>query len=201
MYKKISQKITEKIVTLGIISNNDYEIYKYGFELIIALLSTVTSIVLISLLIHKFVETVLYLVGFFSVRVICGGYHAKHHYTCFITTNFTYVLFLIINICFYLKPYLNIVVGFMAAVSATLIIAFAPIEHPNNPMTEYRKNKNRLFCLLLSTAICLIYAVSLLSEIVLLYVFNYTAGIFLAAFAILAAKIEILITKRKEGRR
>ncbi len=200
MYKKISQKISEKFVTLGIISNDDYEIYKYGFELIIALLSTVTSIVLISLLIHKFVETVLYLVGFLCVRAICGGYHAKHHYTCYVITTSTYFLFLILNICFYSKPYLNLVTGFMTVVSAILIIAFAPIEHPDNPMTEYRKNKNRFFSLLLSIIICLIHFVSLFSKNMAPYVFNYATGIFLATIAILIAKIEIVILKRKEER-
>lgn len=201
MYKKISHKITKKFVTLGIISNDDYEIYKYGFELIIALLSTITSIVLISLLIHKFVETVLYLVGFFSVRAICGGYHAKKHYTCYVTTTSTYFVFLILNILFYSKPYLSLVTGFMTAVSVILIIALAPIEHPHNPMTEYRKNRNRFFSLFLSFVICLIYFTSMFFEIVLLYVFSHTIGVFLAAIALLAAKIEIMILKRKEERR
>lgn len=200
MYNKISQKITEKFITLGVISKDDYEIYKYGFELLIALLLTTIIIILISLFIGKFIETVLYLVGFFSVRVICGGYHAKHHYTCFLTTIFSYFLFLLFNICFYSKPYLNLTAGFMTIVSAILIIAFAPIEHPDNPMTEYRKKRNRFLSLILSIVICLIHFASLFSEIALLYVFNYTAGIFLAALAILAAKIEIVILKRKEER-
>lgn len=198
MYKKISQKISEKFVTLGIISNDDYEIYKYGFELLIALLSTTFIIILTSLFIDKFVETVLYLLGFFSVRAICGGYHAKHHYTCFLTTTFTYFIFLLLNIFFYSKPYFSSVSGFMTIVSAILIIAFAPIEHPNNPMTEHRKNKNRLLSLILSIVICLLHFVSLFLEFALLYVFNYTSGIFLAAIAILAAKIEIVTMKRKE---
>ena len=171
MYKKFSQKITEKFVTFGIISKEDYEVYKYGFELLIALLSTTIIIFLISLFIGKFIETILYLVGFFSVRAICGGYHAKHHYTCFITTISSYFLFLLLNICFSSKPYLNLAVGVMTIFSSISIIAFAPIEHPYNPMTEYRKNKNRLLSLLLSVIICLIHFASLFLEFALLYVF------------------------------
>lgn len=198
MYKKISQNITKKFVELGVISNDDSDIYIYGFELLVALLFTTITIILISLFIDKFVETVLYLVGFFSVRVICGGYHAKHHYSCFATTTFTYFLFLLLNICFYSKPYLNLTVGFMTIVSVVLIIAFAPIEHLDNPMTEYRKKKNRLWSLILSVVICLIQFASLLSEIALLYVFNYAAGVFCAALTILTAKLETVILKRKE---
>ena len=200
MYKKISQIITHKFVTLGIISEDDYEIYKYGFELLIALLSTTFAIVLISVFINKFVETILYLVGFFSVRVICGGYHAKHHYSCFITTISSYLLFLLLNICFFSKPYLSFTTGVMTIISSISIIAFAPVEHPDNPMTDYRKSRNRSFSLLLTFVICIIYFLSLALENTLPYVFNYSTGIFLAALAILAAKMEAMIIKRKEDR-
>lgn len=198
MYKKISQLITHKFVTLGIISQDDYEIYKYGFELLIALLSTTLFIILISIFIDKFVETILYLIGFFSVRAICGGYHAKHHYTCFVTTISSYLLFLLLNVCFSSKQYLSLVTGVMTIISSISIVAFAPIEHPDNPMTEYRKTRNRSLCRLLTIAICIIYFVSLVLEKTSPYVFNYATGIFLAALAILTAKIEIVTLKRKE---
>ena len=198
MYSIISQSITQKFVKLGIIKEDDYEVYKYGFELLIALILTTGVIIIVSLLVDKFIETLLYLIGFFSIRVVCGGYHAKHHYSCFIATTSSYFLFLLLNYCFCSKPYLNLVAGFMTIVSAISIIAFAPIEHPDNPMTEYRKKRNRLFSLILSVIICFIHFASLFSEFALLYVFSYTIGIFLADFAILAAKIEISILKRKE---
>ncbi len=200
MYKKISQIITHKFVTLGIISENDYEIYKYGLELLIALLSTTIAIILTSILINKFFETILYLVGFFSVRVICGGYHAKRHYTCFAITNLSYFLFVFLDYCFFEKPYMVFITGFMTIVSSVLIVAFAPIEHPDNPMTEYRKSRNRFFSLLLTFLICIIYCASLVLENISPYIFNYTTGIFLAALAILTAKIENSIIKRKEER-
>ena len=86
----------------------------------------------------------------------------------------------------------------MTIISSISIIAFAPIEHPDNPMTEYRKTRNRSLCRLLTIAICIIYFVSLVLEKTSPYVFNYATGIFLAALAILTAKIEIVTLKRKE---
>ena len=200
MYKKISQIITRKFVKLGIVSEDDYEIYKYGLELLIALLSTTTAIVLISIFINKFVETILYLVGFFSVRVICGGYHAKHHYTCFVATISSYLLFLLLNICFSSTPFLSLVAGVMTIVSSISIIVFAPVEHPDNPMTDFRKSRNRSLSLLLTFVICIIYFMSLFLENISPYIFNYATGIFLAALAIITAKIETVIIKRKEER-
>ena len=92
------------------------------------------------------------------------------------------------------------ITGFMTIVSSALIVAFAPIEHPDNPMTDYRKSRNRSFSLLLTFVICIIYFLSLAFENTLPYVFNYSTGIFLAALAILAAKMEAMIIKRKEDR-
>lgn len=198
MYKKISQIITHKFVTLGIISEDDYEIYKYGFELLIALLSTTSAIVLVSIFINKFVETILYLVGFFSVRMICGGYHAKHHYTCFVTTISFYFLFLLLNSFFISKQHLWLEPIFITMISVILIVAFAPIEHIYNPMTNYRKKRNRVLSLTLSIIICLIYFVSLFFEKIQPYTLCLVLGIFIATLTLLIAKIEIVIIKRKE---
>lgn len=200
MYKKISQKITEKFVTIGIISKDDYDIYNYGFELLIAFLSTTFIIILISFFVGKVIETILYLIGFFCVRVICGGYHAKHHYTCFITTISSYFLFLFLNYCFSLKPYIILITGFMTIVSSVLMVAFAPIEHPDNPMTEYRKNRNRILGLILSIFICLICFVAFFLENIQPYILHFILGVFIAALTILAAKIETVIIKRKGGK-
>lgn len=198
MYKRLSRKITEKFINIGIISEEDYEIYKYGFELIIALLLTVTDIVLISVLIHKLFQTVLYLIGFFSVRAICGGYHAKHHYSCFIITNLSYFLFLLLDYCFSEKPYIIFVTGFMCIISSVFIGAFAPIEHPDNPMTEYRRKRNRFLSKVLLIVVCVICFAAFFFKRTSPYVFDCVTGVFLAAVAILTAKIEMIILKRRE---
>lgn len=196
MYEKISQAIVQKLIKLGTISKDEFEIYKYGFELIVSLLLTTITIVLVSIVINKFVDTLLYLAGFFCVRAICGGYHAKHHLTCFITTLFSYFVFLILN---YNCSKFNIIyaIVLMTIISLVLIMAFAPVEHPDNPMTEFRKKRNRLLSVILSAFICMISFVSLISEVASLFIFNYLAGVFLAALAILAAEIELLILKER----
>ncbi len=199
MYKIISDAITEKFVKLEIIKENDREVYKYGLELLISLIMTTGIIITASLFLGKFISTLLYLAGFFNARTICGGYHAKHHYSCFMLTISSYIVFLLLNFAFYSKPYLNWVTVFMTVFSAIMITAFAPIEHPDNPMTEYRKNRNRRLSIILSIIICLVCFISLLFKTVSPYVYCYASGIFLAALSIPAAKIEMINIKRKEA--
>lgn len=199
MYKIISNAIAKEFVKLEIIKKDDYEVYKYGLELLISLLLTTGIIIISSLFFGKFISTVLYLAGFFSSRIICGGYHAKHHYSCFMLTVSSYIVFLLLYYAFGSKPYLNSVTVFMTVFSAIMIIAFSPVEHPDNPMTEYRKSKNRRLSIILSVTVCLICFVSLFSKTVLPYVYCYISGIFLAVGSIPAAKIEMINLKRKEA--
>ncbi len=198
MYNKISQKITKMLTRLKIVKNDEFEIYKYGFELIFAFSFTILVILSISLLLNMFIETILYLSGFFVVRIICGGYHAKHHYSCFLLTISSYILFLIVYCFFEQKIYSNSITIPLTIFSAVQIVLFAPIEHHNNPMTKQRKSKNRLLSIALSIIIFLLSIASLLFESDFLYNLPFCIGIVFAVIAILAAKIEIAILKRKE---
>lgn len=198
MYSNISKKLTKWLIDLNVIENESSEIYEYGFSLLISLFFSTLLIILSSLLINRTIETILYLVGFFIVRAICGGYHAKHHYSCFIITMSSYILFLILHYIFYSNPNLSFAVIFFTIVSSVIIILFAPVEHPNNPMTKYRKNKNRLLSIIFSVFICIVNFTFLFSGTDLQYISSFTIGIFLAALAILVAKFEIVILKRKE---
>lgn len=198
MYNIISQKITEKFVRLGIIKNDDYKIYNYGFELILSLVFTIFVILLLSLLTKNFFDTILFLIGFFVVRIICGGYHAKHHYSCFITSISMYIVFLLLLSLINQCSYLNLILTLMSIISIIFILAFAPVEHPHNPMTKYRKTKNRSLSFLLSFIV--IPSLILLGFIkeILFYLLPLILGIFFAAVAILAAKVETKLLKRKE---
>lgn len=198
MYSKISKKLTSWLVNLDVIESENSEVYEYGFELIFSLIFSTLIIIAISFLMNKFIETLLYLIGFFSIRAICGGYHAKHHYSCFAITMSSYFLFLFLLYCPFIFSHLNPIIFFSMIASITIILAFSPIEHPDNPMTEYRKKRCRFLSIILSFILSILSFVFLLKNPALSVFFSYTTGTFFASFAILAAKIELIILKRKE---
>ena len=197
MYNKISKRITEKFVELGIIDKENIDIYKYGFELLLSLMFTTLCILILSIFVKKISETVIYLVGFFVVRTICGGYHAKHHYSCFITTIISYLLFLLFEHLTKNESQSKFFIVITLVFSIVIIAAFSPIEHPDNPMTEYRKIKNRRlgFILIFVLSLCLVSSLFFHNTH---YIFSFASGIFIASLAILAAKIEKYIISRKE---
>lgn len=198
MFGKISQLASKKFIFYKIIHPNDYEIYKYGFELFFSLLLTVIIIFVISFFFEKMFETLLYLIGFFTVRIICGGYHAKHHISCFITSLLTYCLFLLFYNLITKDEYSFIFIVLMISISAIIILIFTPIEHPNNPMSLYRKKKNRKRGLFLSISIFIILLIVIIIPFLANFFVPFFIGVFFAAVAMLAAEIEILFLKRKE---
>lgn len=198
MYSRISRKLTSWLINLDVIEGKIFEVYEYGFELIFSLIFSTSIIIAISFLMNKFFETILYLIGFFGVRAICGGYHAKHQYSCFAITMSTYFLFLFLSCCPFIIFHLNPIMFFTIIASIFIILAFSPIEHPDNPMTEYRKKRCRFLSIILSLILCIILGVSILKNTTLSVFFSYITGTFFASFAILVAKIELIIFERKE---
>ncbi len=190
MYDLISKKITDSFVKYHVINTDDYDIYKYGIENLLALIITVISILLISVISKKFVCTIFYLIGFLGTRSICGGYHAKHHYSCFIGTFSIYLIFLLLYFIFIKSSYLAIFTTAISLISSITIFTFAPIEHKNNPMTDYRKKKNRIMSIVLSVLTLMVLIISLINFKICPYILPFNIGIFLAAITILAAKIE-----------
>ena len=199
MIRKFSRYVSQKFVFYKIIHQNDYEIYKYGFELFFSLFLTVIIIFVISLFLGKTLETFLYLIGFFSIRVVCGGYHAKHHISCFVTSLLTYVFFLYLHQLIIKDEYKLIFIILMLSISVPIILAFTPIEHPNNPMSVYRKKKNKKIGIILSVLIVVAFSVTIMAPFLTDYFIPVFVGIFIAVVAMVAAKIEILLLKRKEG--
>lgn len=198
MYEKLSRILTDKLVELKILDIKDFDVYQYGFELLISTIFTTAVVFVISIIVGRFIETTIYLIGFFCIRAICGGFHAKHHYSCFITTILTYFAFLIIHYSTLKTSHIKILVGLFVLSSVIIIFCLAPVEHPNNPMTEYRKKKNRIVSIFFSIFTIFVFAVSVLFNTLTKTLSPFFIGVFIASVSILAAKIENEFYKRKE---
>lgn len=199
LYNKVSRIITSKLLSYGAINRNDFEVYRYGIELLISLFSTIFIIAIISCFIGKVIESIVYLIAFFSVRIICGGYHAKHHWSCFLTTLCTYLFYLLFYSVIIEKENLEIVLCGITLFSFITIIMFAPVEDLNNPMSEFRKRKNKNLSIILSLTILVIFLLTCLAKNnIVEFLTPYFIGIFISSSAILVARIEKIFFIRKE---
>lgn len=78
----LSDKLTDYIIKKEIISKDSYEIYRYGMltGLEMTLCMVICSIIAIHL--KSFLEFVVLVAVFFSLRAYVGGIHLKHYLSC-----------------------------------------------------------------------------------------------------------------------
>lgn len=149
---KIAAKISSFLCARGVVEEEEKELYTYGYEIILENIGKTILLLIAGGIIHKFVATCIFVVGFVSLRSRCGGYHAKKAWQCDILT----VLLWGIVIC--ATPVVRMIVSeqrvfllLIVLVSELIIIHYAPVEHKNNRLTKEKREKNRRQALVIGT--------------------------------------------------
>ena len=128
MFKSYASKITSFLIENKEINQDDYEVYKYGFEVLIAFIVNIAIVLSIGLLFNKI---------FYS-----GGYHANNYTKCLLI--FILIFILTINTSSNVDSQIyTLMIFIISTLSYTGIFILAPIEHRNNPLTlrEIKKYK------------------------------------------------------------
>lgn len=136
MYDKIVQRGVDFIYKYADIAQQDREVYQYGIELVLMYLINAGTLLLISLPVGHFFDTLALLTGFALIQSFGGGYHAKTHLKCFLWMLAGWVVSMLI-LPFYSKlfavEYISILVGLF------FIFEFAPVQHKNFPIGKERR--------------------------------------------------------------
>lgn len=124
-----------KLHILGfIIDNEDSDICSYGLEVLIS------SLINLGIILNKFIQTVVFVACYCSIRQFSGGYHANSHCKCIFTFLCMYLITIIIvgNIdSIHLKSSI-IFIGILNWMSIYLLV---PVEHVNNPLNNCERIK------------------------------------------------------------
>ena len=194
MYNYLSKKIVSHFITSEVIEEKDKEVYAYGFELLLATAVSILSIMTISIITHKFVMSLLFMVGFIVTRLCCGGYHANHHLSCYFITIINYAIFLITTTLLQ-DQHIRLLLLIMAVLSTLIIFLFAPIEHKNNPLSETEKKRHKKRSRIASTIFAIISFASLITNAYIGLSFSLIAGVFSVSISVIIAKLENFVQK------
>ncbi len=144
MFKLLAEKITRFFIARKKIEEKEFEVYVYCFEM---LLSTVFNFVLLlaaALIFRLYYQTAIFSVVFIAARRCMGGYHAKSHLGCMSLLMFFYAVFVVM--LYFVPPHaLDI-----AAIACSFVVIFpamlfAPVVHPDNPVSEARAKSLNAF--------------------------------------------------------
>lgn len=174
--------------------SSDLEIYVYGFEILLSTIFNMASIFIFSFILGVFIETVLFTLGFATLRLSAGGYHASSHFKClfqygaicFISILSVNYIERMIGINFILLIVLNMI-------SLYLIYRYAPIDTVNKPLSpgEYRKHRknSRLTIIILFSLMIVSYFALNIS------IYHIT----ILAIALFSESLTLIFPKQKGG--
>ncbi|TGY86902.1 hypothetical protein E5329_27840 [Petralouisia muris] len=180
----LSEKITCYIIKTGAISDEWYEVYQYGFQIGLEMLSCMVVCCGISIYLHMIPEFIVFIVIFILLRSYAGGIHLNTFFRCFLCSVTVQIMVLLFN-----KKYIfSFPVAWVIILSgAILILKEAPVESINRELEDNEKRhckkvtRNILIIIILFSAVCTLVRmrdiVSLISLTVLQVLFSQYMGI------------------------
>lgn len=192
MISFLCNRLADFLCTKGIVSEDEKEIYIYGYEMIITTILGAVLVFAIALLTGRFAEALCFFIVFVITRQFCGGYHSQTRIMCSVTFLMCYVSVLFFNSI--LEPvytwfiHLIILVPYFA-----VILGYSPIVNENKPLTDEEIIINRKRSIIVSVGWLA------LSTMLLIFMPILSSAIDLTLLVI-AVLMTIEIVKRKEGK-
>lgn len=138
MFGKLSERIVNDAVQMGIICKDSVEDYVYGLSAFINTAVNIISALMLGIIVDMLFEIILFLIVFQSLRKFVGGSHSKTALRCYISTFITYGLVLYIIRSYSLDVSTTTI---CMLISSIIMFIFAPVEAIKKPL-DIKERKN-----------------------------------------------------------
>lgn len=151
MFEALAEKIVRRLCDRQIISKENEELYKYGFNIGLTILINLLSSVLVGVFFGMIFESMIFLMGYIPLRSYAGGYHARTPLRCYFISIFIMILIL----AFFSYVSLVSLYKMLLFIGVTVCIILSPVEDENKPLDddEVRIYRKRLY-IVLANEVC-----------------------------------------------
>lgn len=128
---------------IGIIQDDDFNVYRYGYTLMIEVILCMTFSFVLGVLIGQMREVVFFLCIFIPLRSFCGGYHANKAWKCIVLSSFVIIGTVIISkvlACIEISIFMRSV---CIIILALFVILSAPVGDDNKEIDPREKKALR----------------------------------------------------------
>ncbi|MBR3539333.1 MAG: accessory gene regulator B family protein [Eubacterium sp.] len=151
--KKASESLVSCLCHADAIDSSYAAAYQFTLEQLFDILIFHMSILIIGLLFHRLSYTCVYILALTPTKMMAGGAHAKTRGLCSLIS---YSLFLMIVFLCPIIP-ISTTVFFLLLIPITfLIVAFAPVNHPNKIIDPHQGKKRKRHILIYLSGITII---------------------------------------------
>lgn len=140
----ITEYIINNLKQNGVLESKDEAIIHFGLNGLLSTIFSFISIILIGLYCDCLMESIIFTISFFFLRIYAGGYHADTPIKCYGTS-------LAISITvFYIIHRLNLgtmILTFIFILSSITVLILSPLDTPNKPLDqeEYKFYKKKTY--------------------------------------------------------
>ena len=187
----LSRRFVEFMLENKIIPEQDKEIYRFGFVLMLRIILNVLTLLFIGTCFNMIVESITFLICSLMLRSYSGGFHSDNPVICFLIS-----VLATISMLFVIKSGMWSVQFSCALIvlSIGVILRYAPVEHKNKPLEEierkiYRKRLWGIVCVLIFVMFMFIF----MNKLFPLYSGSISFG--MTAIMILVARGELFNKK------
>ncbi len=136
MLERLSEKFTKKLIQAEIISNEDTDVYVYGFFQTVMMIINIVTTLILGILFQLLIPCILLNFAYIPIRINAGGYHASSPIKCYI--NSTIIIAVLLSIIKWV-PIPNFVAIIILIASSIVILILAPVETENDILEETEK--------------------------------------------------------------
>ena len=131
--ENIAGRIVFALKDTGLIKEELQEYYQYAIIGIMEFFVNLISILILSIVFKNTMQTIVFVIFFYSLRSRCGGYHMKTFKACYVCTLILYTaISSMVPVILQKLPLLLI----LTAAAGTYIIIVGVVNHPNMGMSR-----------------------------------------------------------------
>lgn len=155
MITKVSQKVTDRLLSRNVIKDEDYEIYQYGLEQIFTSIMDLMTLLAIGVIMGMIWQCIIFVLSFMLLRKYAGGYHASTPLRCYLLT--TLIITVALSVMKYIE--INYFIYWGLFISSSIVtFLLSPMESENKRLDDierivYRKQTFLIWCAEVSIAV------------------------------------------------
>jgi len=129
----LAGKLTDKLVKMEIINNEDKGLYYYGFSQGFLLLLNMLTVIIVGIAFNMVWHSIIFMIAYSCLRVYAGGYHANTQSSCYF-----FSLIMIIAVLWIIKlvAWNGFLCVIITTISSLIILLMAPMEDGNKPLDQ-----------------------------------------------------------------
>lgn len=135
MISKLSNKIVKCFVKQSNISDDEQELYQYGFFILFSQILYFIIALIIGILCEVILESIIFYIAFQFIRRYAGGYHASTETRCEIFSTLSILACIVVIRLSKLYDFQTALL-LITILSAVCIFVFCPLDTPEKPLSD-----------------------------------------------------------------